>query len=685
MRFDFLNKTFIKVYNMSTRHTELAVKSNVSTLTLAQYAHGSNYPSGDSTDKGAKIEYDDSDKLIITSRKAGSNADDTMTMNNGTTTFSTNMSLGGGNLYVPSNLSAGTNGQVLTKSANGVEWTTVSGGGGGGGSGSGAEELNDLTDVSTTGVAAGNILVRNANNDGFIPASAFTGDLNGDIYASNTTSKILDSGTDGSDATFTGAVTGNASTATKLENSRTIAGQAFDGSQNITIAAADLSDVTSVGSGAIITTAERTKLEGIDTNANNYTLPTAAAGTLGGVKVGTNLSIDGDGVLSASNTTYSNATTSAAGLMSTAHFDKLEGIEASADVTDAANVLAAGAVMTTGNQTVAGNKTFSDDVTVSGDLTISGDTVTMNVATVSVEDLNITLGNGVTTDAGANGGGITLKGASNKTIVYTNGTTSWDFSEHINAASGKEFKIDDTSVLSATTLGSSVVNSSLTSVGTIATGTWNGTAIADDYIASAATWNGKQDALTFGIAQNNTVKVSADDVANGEYARFTATGLESVTATELKTALNINAGKWSDGDTSGEIYYNTGNVGIGTNSPDKKLHVHGDIKSSGTITATNVVAVSDGSLKTNIQPLENSLDVINKLKGVTYNWTDPNNDDDEIGLIAQEVEEVVPEVVRSLGHSNLKGVEYQKLTAILIEAVKELSTKLDDLNDRMEE
>ena len=48
--------------------------------------------------------------------------------------------------------------------------------------------------------------------------------------------------------------------------------------------------------------------------------------------------------------------------MSTAHFDKLEGIEASADVTDATNVLAAGAVMTTGDQSVAGNKTFSNDV-----------------------------------------------------------------------------------------------------------------------------------------------------------------------------------------------------------------------------------------------------------------------------------------------------------------------------------
>ena len=85
MRFDFLNKTFIKVYNMS-RHTEVAVKSsNISTLTLAQYAHGTAFPTGASTDKGAKIEYDTSNKLTITSRQAGENEDDTMIMNNGTT------------------------------------------------------------------------------------------------------------------------------------------------------------------------------------------------------------------------------------------------------------------------------------------------------------------------------------------------------------------------------------------------------------------------------------------------------------------------------------------------------------------------------------------------------------------------------------------------------------------------
>ena len=110
------------------------------------------------------------------------------------------------------------------------------------------------------------------------------------------------------------------------------------------------------------------------------------------------------------------------------------------------------------------------DVSVGGNLTVSGETVTMNVATVSVEDLNITLGSGVTTDAGANTGGITLKGATDKTIVYTNATTSWDLSEHVNAASGKEFKIANTSVLSSNTLGSGVVTSSLTTVGALDSG-----------------------------------------------------------------------------------------------------------------------------------------------------------------------------------------------------------------------
>lgn len=75
----------------------------------------------------------------------------------------------------------------------------------------------------------------------------------------------------------------------------------------------------------LMSAADKTKLNGIATSANNYSLPTASASTLGGIKVGTNLSIS-SGVLSAVNTTYSAATTSAAGLMSAADKTKLNNI-----------------------------------------------------------------------------------------------------------------------------------------------------------------------------------------------------------------------------------------------------------------------------------------------------------------------------------------------------------------------
>ena len=108
-------------------------------------------------------------------------------------------------------------------------------------------------------------------------------------------------------------------------------------------------------------------------------------------------------------------------------------------------------------------------LTLSGDLTVNGTTTTVNSTTLTVDDKNIELGSVASpSDSTADGGGITLKGASDKTIVWTNSSDSWDFNQHVNVASSQEFKVNNVSVLSATTLGSSVVNSSLTSVGTLA-------------------------------------------------------------------------------------------------------------------------------------------------------------------------------------------------------------------------
>jgi len=116
---------------------------------------------------------------------------------------------------------------------------------------------------------------------------------------------------------------------------------------------------------------------------------------------------------------------------------------------------------------------------LSGDLTVNGTTTTLNSTTVTVDDKNIELGSVTSpTNTTADGGGITLKGTTDKTINWVNATAAWTLSEHVDLASGKVYRINGTEVLSGTTLGSGVTGSSLTSVGTIATGVWNGTDIA---------------------------------------------------------------------------------------------------------------------------------------------------------------------------------------------------------------
>jgi hypothetical protein len=129
--------------------------------------------------------------------------------------------------------------------------------------------------------------------------------------------------------------------------------------------------------------------------------------------------------------------------------------------------------------TISGNATFGNDLTVTGNLTVNGTTTTVNSTTVTVDDKNIELGSVTSpTDAGADGGGITLKGTTDKTFNWVDATDAWTSSEHLNLLSGKSYYINGTQVLSSTALGGAVVSSSLTSVGTITSGTWNGTTIA---------------------------------------------------------------------------------------------------------------------------------------------------------------------------------------------------------------
>lgn len=120
-----------------------------------------------------------------------------------------------------------------------------------------------------------------------------------------------------------------------------------------------------------------------------------------------------------------------------------------------------------------------------------------------------------------------------------------------------------------------------------------------------------------------------------------------------------------------------GNVGINKNAPTEKLEVVGNIK------ATTLILTSDAGLKKDIIPVENSLDKISRLKGVSFEWKDnPSDQRKHMGVIAQDVEKIFPEAV--YGQDGAKGVDYPSLIAPLIEAVKELKEKNEVLSQQLQ-
>jgi Peptidase_G2, IMC autoproteolytic cleavage domain len=234
---------------------------------------------------------------------------------------------------------------------------------------------------------------------------------------------------------------------------------------------------------------------------------------------------------------------------------------------------------------------------LTGDLTVNGTVTTINSTTVSVDDKNIELGSvAVPTDATADGGGITLKGTTDKTINWSSITGDFDVSENWDLASGKSYKINGTDVLTSTTLGSGVVNSSLTSVGTLGSLVVSGTqhvggdtllgSVSGSALGKLHVKSGASGATPFGNANDVVIEGSTHTgisilTPNTSEASLFFADPESNTVGGISynhgsnyLALRSNNSQGARLDSSGNFYVESGSLGVGI-APTTKLDVNG--------------------------------------------------------------------------------------------------------------
>ena len=266
---------------------------------------------------------------------------------------------------------------------------------------------------------------------------------------------------------------------------------------------------------------------------------------------------------------------------------------------------------TTGALIVSGGVGIGGTLNVQGDLNVQGTFTTINSTTITVADKNIELGVVATpTDLTAQGGGITLRGATDKSISWYSGV-GWSSSESFNLANGNTFKISGTSVLSTTSLGTGVTNSSLTALGTITTGVWAGTLITTRYGGTGYNSYTKGDILV-GVGNTlaklpagNDLTILAADSSSGTgltwkgllsptYGAFGSTSIQTVLGANTETLVNYN------------LTYEANNVTIGSGTTTRVY-----INDSGVF---NVQFSAQISLASGTQP--KSIDMWFKVSGV---------------------------------------------------------------------
>ena len=196
---------------------------------------------------------------------------------------------------------------------------------------------------------------------------------------------------------------------------------------------------------------------------------------------------------------------------------------------------------------------------------------------------------------------------------------------------------------------------------------------------------------TMDAGQNTTLTIKCDD--NGQAGIKLHGDSQGTGFVEVGQSSSYGGGMSYNGDNSpafvsGEssdniCFYRMDN---GTRTEVFHYPYNGNnVTFNGSITASgDVTAFSDITLKKNIESIPNALDKVLNLRGVTYNRIDIENEPKQSGVIAQEVEKVLPEVVHT-NDDGIKSVSYGNMVGLLIEAIKEQQQQIDELKRKLEE
>jgi trimeric autotransporter adhesin len=325
---------------------------------------------------------------------------------------------------------------------------------------------------------------------------------------------------------------------------------------------------------------------------------------------------------------------------------------------------------------------FQGNVRVQGNTTLNG-LLTLNGKAVKGFDFgnsNFAVGNGlasVTSGQGniAVGSGLNaLTTASDNVAIGVAALNTLNIGSG-NIAIGRYSMTNATGGESNVALGSEVLRNNTTGTRNIGVG----------YLMLRANTTGSHNVAIGEFAMDNNISGSGN-VVIGQQAGFSpASANDNVlighfadvynnVSRSIAIGYNAKVGQ-NDAVVLGDPFNSDVRVGIGTDAPLEKLHVNGNIYLTG-----NVTGPSDRRLKTEITPINDALATLAKLEGVSFFWKDdhPNKDTKQFGLIAQELEKVLPELVKT-NADGFKSVNYISLIPFLLESIKQQQSEIESL------